>query len=112
MENIFDVVENQLTHIAAPLALVQKLEHLKNFQKFDEFYAHLFFTDKQNMIVNLNREYLQFNLTHDDILIYIFFKERHILFATVDDFFKSYILSEYKDLTETFRKWKPIIYLP
>ena len=103
MEIIFDVVENQLSHIAAPLALVQKLEHFKHFQKFDEFYGHLFFSEKQNLIVNLNRDYLQFNLTHDDILMYIFFKERHILFTTVDDFFKSYILSEYKDLTETFR---------
>ena len=112
MENIFDVVENQLSHIKKPLELVQKLEHLKNFQKFDEFYGHLFFTDKQNMIINLNREYLQFGLTHDDILMYIFFKERHILFTTVDDYFKSYILSDYKDLTDTFKKWRPTIYLP
>ena len=102
-------MEDELQHIAKPLDLVMRLERFKLYKDFETFYDHLYFTEKQNMVVNLNRSYLKYGLTHEEVLTYMFFHERHILFATIDDYFKSYILSDYKNLADAFKSWRPTI---
>ena len=87
----------------SPIELIEYLERFKKFHHFNQFYEMMYHTEKQNMIIDLDKRYTEYGLTHDEFLLFMYFNDKSLLFDSVNDYFKMYISTDYIELEHIFK---------